>query len=307
MNFIKEILPILISSIISAFIAVLTIKYKFKKNYQLEEGKKNEQIRITYLHPLLITSQDLLERITDIIRRRDREMDKVQMLEWFKKIKNYNRQDKNSFATWANDEGYYAMSTLYITAVYFSYATKIRQQLPYIEVTPGDNKTLLYHIADVRISIGGKYGIWETIQDSLGSYVINKENSIYNYRQFCEDIINANDYIWFNRLIDFYCDIDKKLKEHLENIELSLKELINFLKVNMDIRKVEYCITDQSLINLKTKIPEDIFTNLKSMKDKVFRNEIDFTNALVSAIDQDCADDYKPSVLRYAEKTPISV
>ncbi|KKK83306.1 hypothetical protein LCGC14_2794730, partial [marine sediment metagenome] len=51
-------------------------------------------------------------------------------------------------------------------------------------------KTLLYHIAGVRISVGGKYGIWEMIHDSLGSYLINREdNTVKNYRKFTRQLL----------------------------------------------------------------------------------------------------------------------
>ncbi len=301
-------LPVILSGVISVLVAFLTTNFKLKREYKLEKVKKNEHIRITYLHPLLVASQDFLERITDIRRRRKNEEEKNQMLAWFKKIKTYNRQDKSSFAFWVNDEGYFAMSTLYITATYFSYASKIRQEFPFIEINPGDNKTLLYHIANVRISVGGKYGIWETIQDSLGSYLINREDdTVKNYRKFCEAIIDEKNFTWFNRLMDFYRDIDKKLEDHLENIELSLQALIQFLNVNLDIQRIEFRITEESLALLKKKkVPDDIVAKLNAIKNIVYNNEIDFTNALASTIGQYYADDYKPSILRHAKKKHIS-
>ncbi len=183
-------LPVILSGVTSVLVAFLTTSFKLKREYKLEKVKKNEQIRITYLHPLLVASQDFLERITDIRRRRKNEEEKNQMLAWFIKIKNYNRQDKGSFVFWVNDEGYFAMSTLYTTATYFSYASIIRQEFPFIEINPGDNKTLLYHIAGVRISVGGKYGIWEMIHDSLGSYLISREdNTVKNYRKFTRQLL----------------------------------------------------------------------------------------------------------------------
>ncbi len=301
-------LPVILSGVTSILVAFLTTSFKLKREYELDKVKKNEHIRINYLHPLLVASQDFLERITDIRRRRKNEEEKNQMLAWFKKIKTYNRQDKSSFAFWINDEGYFAMSTLYITATYFSYASKIRQKFPFIEINPGDNKTLLYHIANVRISVGGKYGIWETIQDSLGSYLINREdNTVKNYRKFCEAIIDEKDFAWFNRLIDFYRDIDKKLEDHLENIELALQAIIQFLNVNLDIQRIEFRITEESLVLLKKKkVPDDIIAKLNAIKDIVYNNEIDFTNALASTIGQYYTDDYKPSILRHAKKEHIS-
>ena len=44
-------LPILVSGIVSVLVALLTTNFKLKREYKLEKIKKNEHIRITYLHP----------------------------------------------------------------------------------------------------------------------------------------------------------------------------------------------------------------------------------------------------------------
>lgn len=300
--------PVVLSGIISILVAFLTTSYRLRREYKIEKVKEGEHIRITYLHPLLVASQDFLERITDIRRRRKSEEEKIQMLAWFKKIKSYDRQDKGAFAYWVNDEGFFAMSTLYITAKYFAYAGKVRGEFPFIEIHPGDNKTLLYHIADVRLSVGGKYGIWETIQDSLGAYLIDpEEKTVKNYREFCEAIIDDEEFTWFNRLVDFYRDIDKKLEDQLENIELSLQALIQFLYENLDIQKIEFKVTGETLARLQEKkVPEDIVAELGAITDRVYDNEIDFSNAVVAVIGKNYADDYMPSILRHAKKKRTS-
>jgi hypothetical protein len=242
-NIVDLLLPALISSvfgIISAFLtAYITIDLRLKKQLKVEKEKENERVRLKYLNPLLVAGMDLLERILDIKERRLQEETKNQMVSWFLEIKNNNRTNRESFEFWANDEGYFAMSTLYVTAVYFAYASKIRIELPFIELRPGDDKALLSHLSEVRTAIGGTYGIWETIQDSLGSYLINKEdNTIKNYREFCENIIDKSQYVWFNRLIDFYRDIDKKSEAHIARIESSLQMLVDFMNKNLQIKKI---------------------------------------------------------------------
>jgi hypothetical protein len=293
-----------ISCVFSIIIAFVTSNYKLRKEHRAEKDKENERIRIKYLHPLLVATQDLLERITDIRRRRMNEDNKNEMMVWFKEIKSNQKRETNSFEYWANDEGYFAVSTLYTTAVFLYYAGKIRREFPFIELNPGDNVALLHHLSDVRISIGGKFGIWETIQDSLGSYLATETgDKIKNYRDFCMLIVDKSEYVWFNRLIDFYRDIDKKLEDHLENIQSSLKALIDFLSDSLDIRRTEFQITEQSLVELKKKdIPQDIIINLEKIKDQTYRSEVDFSNALALTIGLRYADDYKPSILRHAIK-----
>ena len=297
----------LISCVFSIFIAVITTSHKLKKEFKIAKEKENEQIRIKYLQPLLVAAQDLLERITDIRRRRTNDREKIRMMQWFNKVKTDSRADKSSFAFWANDEGYFAVSTLYITAVYFAYASKIRREFPFIQLSSGDNKALLYRIADVRFSIGGKFGIWEALQDSLGRYLINEDGAIKNYRDFTEAISSA-DAVWFNRLIDFYKDIDKKLEDHLENIESSLEALIDFLSGNLQVKRTEYRITNETLTRLADKnVPGYIVEDLGKIKDIEYKNEFEFFHALVLCIGQDETDDYKPSIMRYAMKKDIEL
>ncbi len=303
----KLVVTALISCVFSIIIAVITTNHKLKKQFNIDKEKENEHIRIKYLQPLLVAAQDLLERITDIRRRRMNNQEKNRMVGWFNKVKADSKADKSSFIYWANDEGYFAISTLYITAVYFSYASKIRREFPFIQLSSGDNKALLYRIADVRFSIGGKFGIWEAIQDSLGRYLINEDGTIKSYRNFTE-AISGEDAVWFNRLIDFYKDIDKKLEDHLENIESSLESLIDFLSHNLQVKRTEYWITDETLAKLAGKnVPVRIIEDLKKIKDNVYMNEFDFFNALVLCIGQDDSDDYKPSIMRYAAKKDIEL
>jgi hypothetical protein len=297
-----------ISALFSIIIAFVTTTLKLKQERGVEKAKENERIRIKYLYPLLVVAQDLLERITDIRRRRRNEKNRNEMMPWFRRIETDQRDNRSSFEYWANDEGYFAMSTLYITAVYFYYASKIRREFPFIELNPGDNVALLDHLSDVRISIGGKFGIWEALQDSLGSYLATeKEDKIKNYGEFCQLIIDRSECIRFNRLIDFYRDIDQKLEDQFENIESSLKALINFLNFNLNVKRTEFQITEQSLKELKKikSIPKDMLVKLKNLQGLNYTNEIDFMNALVLTTSQEFTDDYKPSIFRYANKRKI--
>ncbi len=299
----KIILPLILSPILGIIAALITTSYKLKREKQREREKEKKHIRLKILNPFLIASEDLLERLMDIKKRR-KDPDKCSdMINWFRDIKTYPWQDKLGFGYWANDEGYFAMSTLYITALYFYYSSKIRRDFPFIELEFGGETALLSHISAVRTSLGGKFGIWEAMQDSFGTYLAAENGVVKNYREFCELIIDRPDNIWFNRLIDFYRDIDKKLDDHIDNIEHSLKNLIKFLNQNLHIKSIEYQITEESIKKLgKRDIPEEIIDKLASLIKQDYKNETYFIDALVSCIGQDMVDDYKPSILKCAKR-----
>ena len=299
----KVLLPLLVSPLLSVIAALITIYYRLRQERQNDREKEKEHIRLKILNPLLVASEDLLGRMTDIKRRRNDHAKSDDMQYWFKDIKDKARQDQRAFAFWANDEGYFAMSTLYMTAVYFHYAGRIRRDFPFIELASGGETALLFRLSEVRISIGGKFGIWEVMQDSLGAYLTAADSSVRNYRQFCELIISETEAVWFNRLIDFYRDIHMKLDDHLGNIERSLRELILFLRNNLRIAAVEYRLIEASIADLRRQaVPARMVEDLGPLVGKDYLKEVDFVDALVGRIGQDMADDYKPSILKCADR-----
>jgi hypothetical protein len=298
----KVLLPILVSPILGIVAAVITTHYKLRQERDVARDKDKEHVRLKILNPLLIASEDLLERMTNIKRRRHDPAKCEDMKRWFREVKERRGRDPSAFAFWANDEGYYAMSTLYITAVYFHYAGTIRRDFPFFELAQGGETTLLSHLSDARVSIGGKFGIWEAMQDSLGAYLA-RDGGLKNYREFCEMIIGEPEAVWFNRLVDFYRDIHMKLDDQLSNIERSLERLITFLRRNLQVPVFEYRLTAASMQALAQRaVPAAMVQRLASMDMPGYLDEVAFVNALVGYIGQDLADDYKPSILTCAEK-----
>lgn len=298
----KVLLTLFVSPVLGVIAALITTQYKLRQEREIDRDKEKEHIRLKILNPLLVASEDLLERMTDIKRRRNDPAKCGDMKRWFREVKDKRWQDPNAFAYWANDEGYFAMSTLYITAVYFYYAGTIRRDFPFFELAQGSESTLLSHLSEVRASIGGKFGIWEAMQDSLGAYLVT-DGTLKNYRQFCEMIISESQAVWFNRLIDFYRDIHMKLEDQLGNIEHSLEALIAFLRLNLQVLAFEYRLTEESIRELRKRaVPTEMVRRLEAFTTPGYLNEVDFVDALVGRIGQDMTDDYKPSILKCAER-----
>ena len=298
----KVLLTLFVTPALGVIAAVVTTRYKLRQERDVDRDKEKEHIRLKILNPLLIAAEDLLDRITDIKRRRKDPGKNLDMIRWFAQVKEIARQDPGRLPFWANDEGYFAMSTLYVTALYFYYAGTIRRDFPFFELVRGGESTLLAHLSETRLSIGGKFGIWETLQDSLGAYLA-KDAAVMNYRQFCEMVIDEKQAAWFNRLVDFYRDFHLKLDDHLGNIEDSLKALIAFLRLNLDIRAFEYHLNKESIALLRSRpVPPAMVDRLVPLSARGYLGEVDFVAALVECIGQDWADDYKPSILKCAQK-----
>ncbi len=298
----KVLLTLFITPLLGVIAAFYTTRYKLRQERDDDRDKEKEHIRLKILNPLLIAAEDLLDRITDIKRRRKDPALGGDMIRWFRQVKDMPRQDLGRLAFWANDEGYFAMSTLYVTALYFYYAGTIRRDFPFFELASDSESTLLSHLSQVRLSVGGKFGIWETMQDSLGAYLA-KDATVKNYREFCEMVIDEKEAPWLNRLVDFYRDIHMKLDDHLANVEHSLRALIAFLRVNLGIRAIEYHLDEESIAQLRTReISKALVDRLVALTSLDYLGEVDFVAALVGCLGQDLTDDYKPSILKCARK-----
>jgi len=300
----KTVLTLVVTALLGVFTAWITTALKLRQDRDVDREKQRENVRLKVLNPLLISAEDLLDRFTDLARRRKNDAKRPEMIRWFLEAKERPQRDPAGFARWCNDEGYFALSTLYVTALYFHYAGTIRRDFPFFDLAGGgDQGALLSHLSEIRVAIGGKFGIWEVMQDSLGAYAAKKDGSIKNYREFCEMLVDEKQAPWLNRLLDFYRDVHLKLDDQFENVERSLKALIAFLRTSMRIQPVTYVLSTEALESLRARdVPPELLPRLQPLVGQQPMDEIRFVAAVVRAIGQDAADDYKPSILNCARQ-----
>jgi len=232
---------LVLAAIISAFggglTALFTTNFKLKEfriqsevQQKMEKKREEEKNRIQYLNPLRISAEDLKRRIEEIVENMNNEQEKIRITNNFDYINEKNIANQREFEKWCNIDGYFCMATLYITSVYFSRANKLRSEFPFAQLNPAEDEELLKCLSEVREVFGGRHGIWETIQDSIGTYTRKSDGTLMNYREFCGEITDSNKHIWFRNLIDFYVQSHKKLDYELKEIPPALERLINFLK-----------------------------------------------------------------------------
>jgi len=202
-----------------------------------EQEKEQATIRLNYLDPLRVAASDFTSRmrLIDHKLRNDDIGRKERMLRRYDLIKHPKAASLTEFAMWCNGEGYFAMSTIYLAANYFAIASKARQELPLSQLKNGDDARLLKCLDNIRDAFGQEYGIYETLQESVGSYMRTSPNAVMNYRQFCEMMFREEERAWLLRVIDFYCEIDKKGSE-LTQMANTLTELASFIKTVTQMR-----------------------------------------------------------------------
>ena len=216
----------------AALVALLTSTLRFRQlrtrlqlEHQAEVSREQTKQRIHYLDPLRVSAANLLNKLFDL--RADLPNNEQFWRQTFKEIKTRDRSDaaKHDLAFWCNGYGAGAMTTLYVTLEYFAHASRLRGELPFLQLGPSEDLNLLNALTDVRRAFGGSQGLWGDLQDSLGAYVRRADGGISSYRDFCMQVIDPWDHIWFTRLIDFYGDIHLKQEAELARVISALTQL----------------------------------------------------------------------------------
>lgn len=233
----KFVLPAVISILSGGVVALFATSLKSKEfraqseiQQEMEKKREEEKNRIQYLNPLRISAEDLKRRLEEIVDDMHDEQEKIRITNGFGYINESNIANRREFEKWCNIEGLFCMNTLYITSLYFSRANKLRSEFPIAQLNPAEDEELLRLLYQVREAFGGRYKIWETIQDSIGSYTRKPDGSLMNYREFCEEIMDSNKHIWFRSLVDFYESFHNKIDYEVREIVPALVQLIFFLK-----------------------------------------------------------------------------
>lgn len=200
-------------------------------SYWTQRREQRIQTQIQYLYPLKIACDDLLDRWNKIFETANNEpkgsIDKV-YYEAKQAIK------KPEFYWECNDFRCGPVGTMYATACYFAYSRKLREQLPLVRIKQKDALALLEKTNAVRTGLGkGDFAaFWTEIQDSIGHLVMTDTGQVVPYKTFCLSLIqDTNSY---NRLLNFYVDIEEKLDYQLkwgrDALSSLQKELSRILK-----------------------------------------------------------------------------
>lgn len=128
----------------------------------------------------------------------------------------------SDYGYWCNGEGFFVMSTIYATALYFSYATQARRQ--YV-----GERALVQLIDAVSDAYAQGFGIYHMIQESIGHCLAVRSAPELTYRPFCERFYREDERLWFLRILDYYRTIDKRAPEARVAVCNSLNGLLTYL------------------------------------------------------------------------------
>jgi hypothetical protein len=161
---------------------------------------------------------------------------------WFRRAKNYvvglepsnDDERRRDFAMHSGGVGCQADSTLYLTACYLYYATRIRLKSPYIQLGH-DDQELIARIDDVRAHFSA-LDFYAVTQDSTGVSMKNSAGEIKNYREFGEALTSRSEGAWFMTLTDVYFKLYWRPEKNVQAFLASLDRLITFLDETLPAR-----------------------------------------------------------------------
>jgi hypothetical protein len=230
-----------LSGIVSTLFASTYTSYL---NRTVESGKNKAETRRDYLDPLRVASKDLRDCFERVYARvileknisQDDLKENYNLRFWFRRCKDYivdpnpqwtEEMRRRDFAMLSGGIGCEATSTLYYTACYLYYATRIRFKSPYIQLG-NDDRVLIARIDDVRAKFS-RLEFYSVTQDSTGVSMKNASGEIKDYRAFCEAITSRSEGAWFMTLTDVFFKLHSQSAEDAQALLDSLDRLSTFL------------------------------------------------------------------------------
>lgn len=266
----ESLIALIISGIISIFVAYLTARHKTNTELSKERVKRQLDVllqqKYNYLLPLKYCADEFRRRLVHVNQRlTERSKKHNEMVKRFYQ----NMASSHKMEWYYSDEigpngGYYITSTIYMNCMLFYWMKRIQWENPYISLSLSDNsdelikeyesnlKSIDYivsinkkcdvydFIKNIKIAISGANGIPYGLHDSIGDSVFNHtENRLINYEEFCTLLNDDKNRIKFLPVIKFWQNLGSS-KDPIFRAKMNkIRVLIMVLKLldKSDIRE----------------------------------------------------------------------
>lgn len=225
---------------ISAALGTLVVAQFQKSRQALEASRaKDAADRLKYLDPLRLATENLAWKLFTIEQKIQQRKPGSGGLDWllytFHCVKEpreiLNRApSKQEFTYWCNGEGFFAVSTIFVVALYFFHAKKARREYT-------EDKDLIKKLDTVRVAFGHEYGIYVLLQDSIGEYMSGEDKLEIGFRAFCTKMYEEEELLWLINVFDYFREISRKTDAQRSAIYVAVNDLLLFLgrKTSMEV------------------------------------------------------------------------
>lgn len=231
--------PRVIAAVISGVVALITAAFthafilrreREEKRREQEEKRLEERktVQLEYLNPLRLYLIENHFRLSEILARLS---DSQQQQEKPLLVIEQAAEISGKEAALYNGTGCYLVSSCYLTACLFGCLYRVRQVIPFLELSNKNDTELLALSTSVSLGFLRNLGIFYVTQFSIGTEMYNADdNRLLSYREFCDLLSDEKRSQWFYRLIDFYLQTGRGENLYRVNEALqSIKNLAEFL------------------------------------------------------------------------------
>lgn len=236
---IQLVIPIL-TAVCAALGTLVVSHYQKAKSAREKSIAEENSKRLKYLDPLRLATESLAWKLFTIEQKIRQKKPGSGGLEWmlhaFHCVKEpqeigHKTLTLKEFTYWCNGEGFFAVSTIYVTATYFLHARRTRREYT-------DDKELIQKLDAIRVAFGHEYGIYTLLQDSIGEYMCADDKMEIGFRTFCIKMFEEEERLWLLNVLDYFREIDKKTDSQRAAIALAVNNLLSYLgeKTSLKVR-----------------------------------------------------------------------
>jgi hypothetical protein len=212
-----------VSAVTSVIVALLSVQLASRQQSRSAERAERKKLNETYLNPLRFQIADSHYRTCDILRRPEA-CRRIQVVD---KPEEISSKDTD----WFNDEGSFLASTAYVMACLFVNIKRVREQIPYFQLSGDDDTRLTELMLKLQIALTKEGGIQYVVQTSLGEDMwVTSENRVRTYREFCQLLRNPESRVWLDRLLTFFLETSQGQKtDRASRAVAAMEDLAAFL------------------------------------------------------------------------------
>ena len=221
------ILTAVISAVTSLLVAVGTQYFAFRTTRQLDQAQERDRITLTYLNPLRLYAEEVYARLDRIRDRLEQENGTCQALLSIDQPEAIHSIDEDWFAY----QGYYLMSSCYMTACLFFQIQRVRAHAPFLKLSHKSDTELISLLYD-SVSFGKGGGIYYILQGTLAHEMAASEGQTpISYRAFCTQLRDPQNRAWFKQLVQFYLKLGQgQNRDRLAPTLSAIQQLLRFLE-----------------------------------------------------------------------------
>jgi len=164
--------------------------------------EKKSQVNSLYMNPLRLFAEEAYYRLFEI-------KIEPEAPNWLSQSISHADELSEQEDDWYIGRGCYLISSCYFTACLFATITRLRRDIPYLQLGRNVDTELLRLTFRVSKAFLRDLGIFYVIQHTIGRQMYN-EDRLLNYREFCQLLGRREDRIWFSQLLTFYLDLGKR-------------------------------------------------------------------------------------------------